>query len=910
MAIPKTGAEVRQSFIEFFKEKNHTFVPSASLVPGGDQTLLFTNAGMVQFKDVFLGTDQRSYTRAVNSQKCLRVAGKHNDLDEVGRDNTHHTFFEMLGNWSFGDYYKQEAISWAWELLTERWGLEKSKLWVTVFKDDKGGIESDEEAAGYWAVQPGINPAHIVYSGRKDNFWEMAETGPCGPCSEVHIDLGPEFCDKQGEQGHVCRVNGDCNRIIEFWNLVFIQYNRLDADTLEPLPAKHVDTGMGLERITSVIQKVYSNYATDLLQPLMDKARELAGKTIEEMQMDLTPYRVIADHARAASFLIADGVVPGNIGRNYICRMIIRRASRFGSKIGLNDPFMAEIAEIVIHNYQHAYPELIKNRQAILDSITREEQQFHRTVEAGISQLSLIMDEATENHETMLKGAQLFDLYSTHGLPLEISRDIAVEQGFEVDEKGFAQAMEGHRLASGSGKAFGSMGGEEVEAFHSVVEGLIQSGKIPQSGVEYDPYQCLELNVPVLSIMCQGKAVKRAEPGQEVDLIFPKTGFYMESGGQVGDTGVFVTERARVEISCVRKPAAGVIVHHGMITDGFIETEDVGSLRVDKRRRQDVARNHTATHLLHTALHQVLGDQARQAGSLVAPDRLRFDFTHAKAMTPDELQKVQDIVNDAILNGYPLQFVTKSLEQAMQEGAMALFGEKYGDTVRTVSIVEENGDPFSYELCGGTHVTSTRDLGIFLITTEGSAAAGIRRIEAVTGQGAYQLVSDRFDVLQKSSALLDSGYEEIPERIRQIQMSLEQERKTILKLQQMNAENALKAMLDKVPQINGVNLLVANLPASTSEVLRRSADQFFERYPSGVSVLGSVYDNKPFIIASVSEDLVNRGITAPEIVKAIAPVIGGSGGGKPRMAQAGGKDSSRLDEALSLVEDWLKKKIN
>ncbi|HPC05979.1 MAG TPA: alanine--tRNA ligase, partial [Anaerolineaceae bacterium] len=441
MSHPVTGAEIRQSFIDFFVGKGHTVVPSSSLVPGGDQTLLFTNAGMVQFKDVFLGTDNRTYSRAVNSQKCMRVAGKHNDLDDVGRDDTHHTFFEMLGNWSFGDYYKREAITWAWELLTEVWGLDKTSLWVTCFKDEKGEIPTDDEAASVWAEQPGINPEHIVFFGRKENFWEMADVGPCGPDSEIHIDMGEGFCNKKHDPGHVCRVNGDCNRLIELWNLVFIQYNRIDATTLEPLPATHVDTGMGFERITSVIQHVNSNYRTDLFTPLTGKVRELTGYSIADMDADFTPFRVIADHARAAAFLIADGVVPGNTGRNYICRMIIRRASRFGAKIGLTKPFLAEIAQAVIENYGKAYPELQRNKKSILDNITREETRFQRTIETGMQRLDELMQTVRNSGSNILPGKELFDLYATHGLPLELSRDEAREHGLDVDESGFKLAM-------------------------------------------------------------------------------------------------------------------------------------------------------------------------------------------------------------------------------------------------------------------------------------------------------------------------------------------------------------------------------------------------------------------------------------------------------------------------------------
>ena len=540
MSLPKTGSEIRQSFIDFFKSKGHTFVPSSSLVPGGDQTLLFTNAGMVQFKDVFLGTDVRPYTRAVNSQKCMRVAGKHNDLDDVGRDDSHHTFFEMLGNWSFGDYYKKEAITWAWELLTQVWGVNPDLLYATCFKDDRGNLPADEEAFSIWQAQPRMLADHVLYFGRKENFWEMAETGPCGPCSEIHIDRGAEFCNMQNVPGHVCRVNGDCKRYLEIWNLVFMQYNRINQTQFDPLPATHVDTGMGFERIVSIIQNVDSNYRTDLFTPLMDKIRELNHTTIAEMNANFTPYRVVADHTRAVTFLIADGVVPGNIGRNYVCRMIIRRAARFASKIGLPAPFMAQIAAVVIDQYGAAYPELVKNRQTILDNLTREEKRFQRTVEAGLGHLNDLLEEMKKSGEKVLDGGKAFDLYATHGLPLELTRDVAREVDLEVDEEGFTNAMKEHKLQSGAGKAFGSLGGEDVEVYRGTFERLVSSGQLPQSGVAYNPYEWLECEGKVLALFSEGDELDTALVGQPVEVILPATGFYIESGGQVSDSGRIV----------------------------------------------------------------------------------------------------------------------------------------------------------------------------------------------------------------------------------------------------------------------------------------------------------------------------------------------------------------------------------
>lgn len=908
MSHPVTGAEIRQSFIDFFVGKGHTIVPSSSLVPGGDQTLLFTNAGMVQFKDVFLGTDNRTYSRAVNSQKCMRVAGKHNDLDDVGRDDTHHTFFEMLGNWSFGDYYKREAITWAWELLTDVWGLDKSSLWVTCFKDEKGEIPTDDEAASVWAEQPGINPEHIVYFGRKENFWEMADIGPCGPDSEIHIDMGESFCNKKNEPGHVCRVNGDCRRIIELWNLVFIQYNRINATTLEPLPATHVDTGMGFERITSVIQHVNSNYRTDLFTPLTGKVRELAGYNIAEMDADFTPFRVIADHARAAAFLIADGVVPGNTGRNYICRMIIRRASRFGGKIGLTKPFLAEIAQAVIENYGKAYPELQRNKKNILDNITREETRFHRTIETGMQRLDELMQTVKNSGSSFLPGKELFDLYATHGLPLELSRDEAREYGLDVDETGFKQAMKEHRDASGAGKTFGALGGEEVELFREVVEELIEDGLLGRSGVLYDPYTRLSVKTPVLALFSHGEQVTCAFENDIVDVIFPETCFYVEAGGQIADQGTFRAGDAVIKITDVRRPAAGAIVHRGVVLQGKICDGDEGVLEVDADRRNDIMRNHTATHLLHAALHKVLGDHARQAGSLVAPDKLRFDFTHPEAMTHSEIDLVQNIVNEEIAHGYSLNFLEKKLDQAMEEGAMALFGEKYGDVVRTVTIADGN-EKISYELCGGTHVTATNDIGMFIILSESSAAAGIRRIEAVTGRGAYDLVRKRLSILQRTSQLLETNVEEVPEKVIGLLEESETRRKQFLKLQQEQAIHDFQSRLNDVPMVKNVPVLAVSVQQANSDILRTMADLFRNRYKSGVVVLGTVAEDKPMLIAAVTDDLVAKGISANDIVKVIAPAIGGSGGGRPTLAQAGGKDPSRLDDALQQVSTLVSDKL-
>jgi alanyl-tRNA synthetase len=907
-----TGAQIRQSFIDYFVERGHTFVPSASLVPGGDQTLLFTNSGMVQFKDVFLGTDVRPYQRAANSQKCLRVAGKHNDLDDVGRDDTHHTFFEMLGNWSFGDYYKKEAIEWAWDLLTRVWSLPKESLWATCFEDEKSQIERDDDAAGFWRQQPGFDMSHVLFFGRKDNFWEMAETGPCGPNSEIHIDLGPGHCAGEQDSGHTCGVNQPgCTRFVELWNLVFIQYNRTDPDTLELLPSMHVDTGMGLERTAAVMQGVDSNYKTDLLSPMMDAIQVLTGDTDEKREANLTPYRVIADHTRAAAFLIADGVVPGNTGRNYICRMIVRRAARFGSLIGLKEPFLARIAEVVIENYGPFYAELARNRQAILDNLTREEVRFQRTVEAGVAKLESQLARLRANSESLLSGEAAFDLYATYGLPLEITRDIAREQGLEVDDAGFLQAMEDHRLASGAGEAFGPLGDEGVELYRQLLEGIQQEGRLSPEGVVYNPYGDLELEGPLLAILINGQRVERADPGDQVEVVLPETSFYVAAGGQVADTGTIISAgepRWEINIKDTRRPVAGLIIHAGEVVVGQPRQGDLALAWVDAQRRQDIRRNHTATHLLHAALRAVLGDHARQAGSLVAPDRLRFDFTHPEPVSPEQLAQIETSVNRDILSNYHLDIVQKPLQQAIAEGATALFGEKYGEVVRTITI--GGAEPFSYELCGGTHVSETGDIGLFLITSESSVGAGLRRIEAVTGRGAYELVQRRFALLDLAAGLLETNPEQVPEKTRGLLDSLSEARKQATALRQQATAGEFTRSLEQVPLVSGVPVLTAVLPEVDTDTLRQLTDRFRQRYPSGVAVLASVNEGRPALIAAVTEDLVKRGLDAVELVRLVAEPLGGGGGGRPTLAQAGGKDASKLEEALALVENWVREKLN
>ncbi len=912
MSKKLSGNEIRQTFIDFFIERGHTFVPSMSLVPGGDATLLFTNSGMVQFKDVFIGTEKRDYTRAANSQKCMRVAGKHNDLDDVGRDDTHHTFFEMLGNWSFGDYYKKEAIAWSWQLLTEVWGLPKDKLYATCFKDDKGSVPQDDEAADIWKQQPGFDPSHVLYFGRKENFWQMAEFGPCGPCSEIHIDLGEERDNLRGKP-HRCGVNGECTRFLELWNNVFIQYNLFEDGRLEPLPAKHVDTGMGFERIVSVLQGVDSNYKTDLFKGALDVLSALTGKTREEMYADFTPYRVICDHARSAAFLIGDGVVPGNAGRNYVCRMIIRRAARFGAKIGLHQPFLAKVADAFIQEYGNFYTELTKHREAILDSITREEIRFARTVESGTAFLQGMLDDLKREGKTLLDGRKAFDLYATYGLPLEISRDIAREQGLDVDESGFRAAREEHSIASGGGKAMGALGGEDAEFFAGIFKDLAAQGKLGPKGVEYDPYASTQVKTEILAIVVDGQSVKEAQIGDKVEVILPKTGFYVEAGGQVADTGSIRGEGFEIEVTDVRRPAAGLISHIGEVISGRPRVGAVVVAGVDETRRHDIMRNHTATHLLHAALHRVLGEHARQAGSLVAPDRLRFDFTHPEAMTAEQLEQVEQIVNDAVAADYAVQPRAKPRDEAIAEGAMALFGEKYGEVVRTITIAPAESEPqhrYSYELCGGTHLERTSDVGMFLIVSEGSAAAGIRRIEAVTGRGAYQLVAKRFKMLKQTSAALKSSVEEVPARVEGVMDELSAVKKQLTAARAELALSTFNHQLSNAQTVaDGVNLLVTHMPGMDKDSLTRLADQFRARFPEkGVCVIASTGDSLT-VMAAVTQDLIKRGLKAGDLAGHLSRQLGAGGGGAPHLAFGGGKDASKLDSALASVAAWVEERI-
>jgi alanyl-tRNA synthetase len=758
----------------------------------------------------------------------------------------------------------------------------------------------------------------------------MAETGPCGPCSEIHIDRGEAFDNLAGKP-HKCGVNGECTRYLELWNNVFIQYNRIDANTLEPLPARHVDTGMGFDRVVSVLQGVDSNYKTDLFTPIIDAVRSLTGQTREQAYADFTPYRVIADHVRAASFMIADGVVPGNVGRNYVCRMIIRRAARFGTKLGLHEPFLAKAAEAAIATYGGFYPELVKSRETILDNLTREEVRFARTVESGTAYLQGMLDDLKKSKRKFLTGQKAFDLYATYGLPFEIARDIAREQSLDVDEASFRAAMDEHRLASGGGKAIGKMGGEDAEFYAGILKALQKAGKLGKAGVEYDPYESLRVEGPLLALAADGRSLAEAGAGDRVEVLLPKTGFYVESGGQVSDAGVIRSaDRTaagepvwEIEVDDMRKPSAGVIVHVGEVIFGHPKSGDAAVAEVDQARRHDIMRNHTATHLLHAALHRVLGENARQAGSLVAPDHLRFDFNHPEAMTPEQVEKVERLVNEAVAADMPVMSREKAREEAIAEGAMALFGEKYGEVVRTITVTldsdglpsEPGGKPpeskkYSYELCGGTHLERTSDVGAFLIVSESSAAAGVRRIEAVTGRGAYELIARRFRLLKQAAAALKSAVDEVPGRVEAVLDELAASRKQGAAQRAEAALATFGAQLETAQTVKGVRLLAFELPEADKETLGKLADKFREQYPqNGVCLIGAASGGQVTVMAAVTQDLIKKGVKAGDLVGHVSRQLGAGGGGAPHLAFGGGKDATKLPEALASAKGWLEGKL-
>ena len=919
-----TSAAIRQQFLDFFAGKGHLIVPSASLAPSDDPTLIFTNAGMNQFKDLFLNLREPEARRIADAQKCMRVSGKHNDLEDVGRSPYHHTLFEMLGNWSVGDYYKKEAISWAWELLTEVWRLPKERLWATVFEDDKGDLGRDEEAAGFWRTLTDIRPGQVLFFGRKDNFWEMGETGPCGPCSEIHLDLGPESCDKQGTPDHVCRVNGDCRRFIELWNLVFMQYNHLPDGRLDPLPAQHIDTGMGFERVVSVLQGVRSNYDSDLFRPIIRRTQELlrtAGLDRDVMADLADPkravsYRVIADHSRAITFLIGDGVLPANEGRGYVLRLILRRAARHGRMLGFTQPFLAEIAKTVIDTMGQHYSELPRRREFILSNIEQEEARFSQTLTNGLALLDEMIAALKAKGESVIPGADTFRLYDTHGFPLDLTQDVARDQGMTVDLAGYQAALTEQKERGRASAQFGAQGAEGVQIYLDLLRDLKTEGVLPASGVAHVYEDDFERETTVAALLREGARVFGVRPGEAVEVVLLETPFYVESGGQVGDSG-FIARYAseddedpiwEIRVDDVRRPVAGLIVHIGEVTKGQVAAGEKAWAEVEVERRMDIMRNHTATHILHSELRYILGEHVHQAGSVVAPDRLRFDFTHSSMLTQDELDAVEQSVNDAVLADYPVEVTQAAYKDAVAGGAMALFSEKYGDVVRVVKVGWED-EEFSRELCGGTHVQRTGQIGLFHVVSEESVGAGVRRIEAVTGRGAQRLAQERLRLLDQTAAILRVPAEQLDRAVRNLYADLQTSQKEIARLRAELALQQTDGLAAHAESVNGVAVVAAQVVDADLQTLREMSDHLRAKLGSAVVVLAAAIDDKPQMIVAVTEDLVRRGVHAGEIVKVIARTVGGGGGGRPALAQAGGRDLSKLPAALAQVAEIVRKQL-
>ena len=885
-----TGNEIRKSFLDYFIKQGHTVVKSSSLVPDKDPTLLFTNAGMVQFKNVFLGQERRPYVRAASAQKCLRISGKHNDLEAVGRDTYHHTLFEMLGNWSFGDYYKAEAIEWAWELLTKEWGLPKDKLYATVYLDD-------DDAETLWRKISGLPAERVIRFGAKENFWEMGETGPCGPCSEIHFDRDPEACDMKGVPDHECRVNGDCARYIELWNLVFIQYNRKENRELEELPSKHVDTGMGLERITAVLQNVLSNYDIDYMRDLTATVERLTGRKYgADPTVDIS-FRVIDDHARAVSFLIADGVMPSNEGRGYVLRRLLRRAARHGRLIGLKEPFLHEVAKTVAAVMGDAYPELRAEEQRIREVIRTEEERFGETLEKGLVLLENATAKLKAEQSKVLSGDVAFRLYDTYGFPLDLTEDILRAENINVDQAGFERLMEEQRTRGRE-----SRGSQVVTPFPISVSTSVGTPTVTVATTShFTGYDRLEGDSPILAIYGNGGGKMEAVEGEEIDLLTAETPFYGESGGQVGDRGTITTARGDiVEISDTQHPTPQLTSHRGKIVKGRVQVGDRVQLLVDRKHRQKTMLNHSATHILHSVLRRELGQHVRQAGSLVTPDRLRFDFSHTGAIPDEKLALIETEVNQHIREDAGVSIEELNYDEAIRHGALAFFGDKYGDRVRVVRI----GD-FSTELCGGTHVRASGEIGLFKLHFEGGVAAGVRRVEAFTGQGALDLIQIYEQRLKDIGDLLRGGAEDAVDKVKKLLDRQRELEKEIEKLRGELEKDQIPNLLAKKQSVDGTSMLVSQVEGVDGKQLRDIADQLKEKLGSGVVVLASVGDSNVNLVASVSKELTKR-YHAGNIIKELAGMVGGGGGGRPDFAQAGGKDPAKLDAALKRAEELIR----
>lgn len=880
-----TGNEIREKFLKYFADKNHRVIESSPLVPQDDPTLLFTNAGMVQFKRLFTGEDKADYVRATSCQRCVRAGGKHNDLDNVGYTARHHTFFEMLGNFSFGDYFKEDAIFYGWDFLTRVIGLPPEKLWVSVF-------EEDDEAFAMWEKIEDLPEGQIVRLGAEDNFWAMGDTGPCGPCSEIHIDQGPEVgCDRPD-----CAVGCDCDRYLELWNLVFMQFERSADGTMTPLPKPSIDTGMGLERVAAVVQGGYSNYDSDLFSGLIARIGKIAGIKYGDTNQTDTAMRVIADHCRATTFLVADGVLPSNEGRGYVLRRIIRRAVRYGGVLGLNKPFMAQVADYVVKEMSHAYPHLPNAAELLRKVVTNEEERFLETLGHGLEILENEIDRLKKSNQRIIAGDFVFKLYDTFGFPIDIVRDMAIEQDVTVDEEGFNQAMDQQRSQSRKSWKGGSL--------DKIGQG-IRSLKEEQCQTEFAGYETLSGHSMIHAIVGEdGQLVDLLEEGQSGILIIEKSPFYAESGGQIGDHGECISKTGRSVVVDTVSLGAGVFGHKVENVTGTMPTGAEVDLQVDVERRRAIARNHTATHLLQAVLVEILGDHVKQSGSLVEPGRLRFDFTHFSPLTPEELQRVEERVNKEIRNNKILATNQLSKEEAIAGGATALFGEKYADTVRVVSI-----DSLSKELCGGTHVTSTGEIGLFQILSETGIAAGVRRIEAVTGSTALARTRENQKKLDKVCDLLRSTPELLGNKVEDILVRLKEMEKEIGRLNARLSVADLDRLINQCQEIDGVKVVVSEISLDSAKTLREVGDKVREKLASGVAVLAGKLKGKVSLLAIVSADLTGK-LHAGKIIKDIAAVVGGSGGGRADMAQAGGTMTDKLPEALKKAIEIVERELS
>ncbi len=874
-----SSLEIRETFLKYFEQNGHKRVPSSSLIPFNDPTLLFANAGMNQFKDIFLGRERRPYTRAATSQKCMRVSGKHNDFKDVGHSRRHHTFFEMLGNFSFGDYFKGDAIHFAWELLTRRFGLDPARLWVTVFRED-------DEAWDIWHRQEGIPAERILRLDEADNFWTMGETGPCGPSSELHYDFGRSPLPDHG----ACDLTCSCGRWVEVWNLVFMQYNRDASGRMDPLPSPSIDTGMGFERITTILQGQTSNYDTDLFRPLLDEIAGLCGNDYGADPDDDVSMRVIADHARAAAFVVGDGQYPGNDRRGYVLRKILRRAMVHGKKLGIGDPFLYRLAGSVVAAMQPAYPELAATRETIARVIRREEESFAGTLGEGLRDFNERAARLKAAGERALPGEEAFFLYDTRGLPLEIIGDLAREHGLTVDEAAFHQAFETQRERSRRDYASGKI---RQEVARTLFEGTTDFVGYDAAG----PVPAL-----IRALIVDGERAEAIAAGERGELALDATPFYAASGGQVGDTGTILREgaRARVLDTIYRGTA---ITHLVEVEEGRLQAGDEVTAEVDMEKRRLTMKNHTATHLLQAALRQVLGAHVKQAGSLVTPERLRFDFTHYAPLSPAEIRKVEDLVNEEIWSDAPVDTSVMDLEEAMKSGAMALFGEKYQEQVRVVEV-----PGFSRELCGGTHVPATGHIGVFKIVGEGGISAGVRRIEAVTGPAALERFRSDEELLDALGEENRVPRREIPALVEKLQGRVRALERELGEQRARSARSSIGDILAGGREIRGVKVVAHAVPATDRAGLRTLADELKQKLGSGVVVLGTSQEGKPALVVMVTADLCAK-VPAGAVIKRIAPLVGGGGGGKPELAEAGGKDAARLPEALqagyAVVEELL-----